>query len=570
MSFCSFSKDFNERTHTEVENRFIAKYLPEADGFAVKVYLYGLYLCSISSDFSLTSMAEVLSSTEEEIKNAFLFWQDYDLVEVFSSDPFAVHYLPVSSSAGKPKKVHYEKYADFNKELQRRMQAVGKFVSYNEAVKYMNFLEENEMQPQALLLIAEYCIGKQGESVSPSYIFNKAKAYMRAGLFTYEQVERELSSYNENEGAVSSILSALALYKKPDEEEYAYYKKWTKEYAFSKDAVLCVAKHQKHGGFLALDLLLSDLYKKGKLTKDEVEEELALTDLLSSTVYQVARKLGQKIGSATPFVEEYAKKWYNYGFGEDALLSLASYALKIGRSDFQGLNGLLETLFDQGIVSDDSVKDFLLKKNEEIKLLSKLQPYLGAVKQSEQNLILIDTWHKWNFSDEMILEAAKRSATASSPVPYMNKILSDWKRTNVFSVAQIPNKTTTAVGYATNEKTERLNEKSAREKYYADLHARALSRVEKVEEKANGNEKYRGVRLELKKMEIAIAKAELTAPETVNGLKEEKKRLISERNALLEEMGITEEMLTPHFSCEKCSDTGYLPDGRACDCYVKG
>ena len=45
MSFCSFSKDFDENAYTVIENRFISKYLPSADGFAVKVYLYGLYLC---------------------------------------------------------------------------------------------------------------------------------------------------------------------------------------------------------------------------------------------------------------------------------------------------------------------------------------------------------------------------------------------------------------------------------------------------------------------------------------------------------------------------------------------
>ena len=44
MAFCSFSKD-NESAYTIVENKFITHYLPEADGFAVKVYLYGLYLC---------------------------------------------------------------------------------------------------------------------------------------------------------------------------------------------------------------------------------------------------------------------------------------------------------------------------------------------------------------------------------------------------------------------------------------------------------------------------------------------------------------------------------------------
>ena len=176
MSFCSLSKECDDNAYTLVENKFINKYLPEADGFAVKVYLYGLYLCkNASEDFTLSSMAEVLKSSQEQIKDAFKFWEDYDLVQILSRDPFAVTYLPVRASVGRPKRIRYEQYADFNKELQRKMQKVGKFIGYNESLKYMQFLEETEMQPQAFLLIAEYCIAKQGESVSPSYLFNKAK-----------------------------------------------------------------------------------------------------------------------------------------------------------------------------------------------------------------------------------------------------------------------------------------------------------------------------------------------------------------------------------------------------------
>ena len=64
MSFCSFSKDGDANSYVTVENKFITKYLPEVDGFAVKVYLYGLYLCkNADSDFGLKSMAEVLKKS---------------------------------------------------------------------------------------------------------------------------------------------------------------------------------------------------------------------------------------------------------------------------------------------------------------------------------------------------------------------------------------------------------------------------------------------------------------------------------------------------------------------------
>ena len=105
MAFCSFSKDCEDNSYVTVENKFITKYLPEADGFAVKVYLYGLYLCKNAvSDFSLASMAEVLKTSEEKIVEAFAFWEDYDLVAIVSKEPFAVQYLPVKAAIGRPKR----------------------------------------------------------------------------------------------------------------------------------------------------------------------------------------------------------------------------------------------------------------------------------------------------------------------------------------------------------------------------------------------------------------------------------------------------------------------------------
>ena len=245
MAFCSFSKDCDGNSFVTVENKFITKYLPEADGIAVKVYLYGLYLCKQPDvDFSANSMAEVLHVTAEEILSAFTLWADYDLVQIISRQPLIIQYLPVKSAVGKPKRIHYEQYADFNAELQRKMQKVGKFISAGDYLKYMRFLDETSMQPHALLLVADYCIEKQGESVSPSYIFNKARVMLKNGLTTYEQVERELSKINANKDNVLAVFNALGGFNRtPDEDDYALYRAWTESMGFSKESVLVVAKN---------------------------------------------------------------------------------------------------------------------------------------------------------------------------------------------------------------------------------------------------------------------------------------------------------------------------------------
>ena len=576
MAFCSFSKD-TDNTYTLVENKFITKYLPEADGFAVKVYLYGLYLCeNTNTDFSVRSMAEVLKTTEQKIIEAFTFWQDYDLVEILCKDPFTVQYLPVRSAVGRPKKVRYEQYTDFNKELQRKMQKVGKFISSNDYVKYMHFLEENNIQPQAFLLIAEYCINKQGETISPSYIFNKAKKLIRNGLTTYEQVEKELSNYNAHEGDLMTIFAAMSLFQNaPDENDYALYKKWTETLGFTKEGIIIAAKHLKRGNMTTLDISIEELAEKGKTEAKEIEAYLSDRDVLANLTFRIGRKLGVKVHNPAPYIDEYVEKWYTYGFEEASLLDIALFCLKTARGDFDSMNAVVQNLFSEGLVSQEGVKDFLKAKNDELKLFTKIQDICGSIRKNTTNLSLIKTWRDWKFSDEMILEAAKRSATSASPIPYMNKILSDWKRTEVYALKDIPDapasgatpsKTGTSRGYV-NPTIEAVNAKADRERYYALLREKAQTRAERFIAKANANERFKEITAELSKMEIALAKAEVFEPATLPSLTAQKKDLLAERKSILMSLGIEERELVPQFTCKKCSDTGFLPSGTACTCY---
>ena len=580
MAFCSFSKDCDDNSYVSVENKFITKYLPEADGFAVKVYLYGLYLCkNADSDFSLASMAEVLKSTEEKIVEAFAFWEDYDLVAVVSKEPFAVQYLPVKSATGRPKKVRYEQYADFNKELQRKLGRVGKFVSSGDYVKYMRFLEETSMQPQALLLIVEYCINKQGESISPAYIFNKAKKLIRGGLFTYEQIERELSSYHLNEGNILALFGALGLSnassRVPDELDYSLYRKWTETLGFEKDAILATAKCLKRGNMNTLDITLEDLYERALKTPSAISEFLHSRESMANLAFRVGRKLGVKVSNPAPYIEEYIEKWCAFGFDDTALLDIALFCMKNGRGSFDDMHALVEKLAQQGRISSAQVKAYLKEKNEDLKLFGKIQEVCGGLRKTATNLDLIKTWREWGFSETMILEASKRSASSASPLPYMNKILSDWKDGNVFDVKHIPVSNALsgsansggARGTFVNATVDAANAKSERERYYALLREKAQTRADKYLAMANANAKFKEISTELSKMEIALAKAEVFEPKNLPALREKKQSLLSERRSILFDLKIDEADLLPKFTCAHCSDTGFLKNGVACGCY---
>ena len=322
----------------------------------------------------------------------------------------------------------------------------------------------------------------------------------------------------------------------------------------------------------SLEMLLEELYEKGKLDAKEIEGYLTEREMLVSLTFRIARKLGVKVSNPAAYVDEYVEKWFTYGYEDGSLLDIALFCLKTDRGSFDDMHAIVEKLFSLGVVSTEHVKTFLKQKNEELKLLSKIAEICGTIRKNATNLSLIRTWREWNFSDEMVLEAAKRSASSANPIPYMNKILSDWKFAGVFSVKDIPENVgekpafTAKTGYV-NPSVEQANAKADRERYYAQIREREQSRVDALLFTANKNAAFNEVSTAISQMELDIAKAEVRAPEKVDELQAKRKELIKERACILQKLGILESDLSVRYTCPKCKDSGYLKNGKPCSCY---
>ena len=161
MSFCTYSKDLETSGKTIIDNLFLSNYLPDADGNAVKVYLYGLYLCQNSADTDINAFAAALDLDVNEVKNYFKFWDEYGLLSIVANDPFSVIYNPVGSLSAKYRRYKPEKYEKFAKSLQNLFS--DKMISVSEYSAYFDLLENTSLHEDALLRIVKYCIDIKGE-----------------------------------------------------------------------------------------------------------------------------------------------------------------------------------------------------------------------------------------------------------------------------------------------------------------------------------------------------------------------------------------------------------------------
>ena len=558
MAF-SFSKEFSKSAFTDIENAFITEYLPDSPGNAVKVYLYGLYLCQQKeTEQTLSEMAVSLKMSEEAIKSCFTYWEEFGLVTVVSNEPFSVQYQPVRSSyASKPRKYKAEKYTEFTKSLQALLP--NRMISTGEYTEYFNVMETYSIKPEAMIMIVKYCTDRKGGDVSYRYVSKVAKDFGAREITTVEKVEKELSSYIAKTGAIEKILKAMSLRRQPEIEDSELLKKWTRELNFETENIIFAASKLKKGNMARLDEFLMELYAMKSFSKEEIEDYIDKKQSVYDLAIKINKALSVYVDVLDTVVETYTKKWLSYGFEEQALLYVASTLFRTGKNTLRDMDELVETLRQRGFITLSSVGDYFENQKKSDEFISKLLLTVGVNRRpnpwDREN---VNMWKSWNFSEEMILEAAKISAGKSSPVAYMNGVLSNWKNSGVFTLSGL--------------ETASTSDENSIEDYNREYERRrtlALSRAQKNNDIAVSIEGFTEVYGRLNGIEKDLAFAEIAGDnQTLSRLEQEKTTLINSAEKLLATKNLTISDLSPKYVCDKCKDTGYVGTKR-CDCFNK-
>ncbi|MCQ2387564.1 MAG: DnaD domain protein [Clostridia bacterium] len=555
---CSLSKEFSISSITSVENEFITKYLPLADGNAVKVYLYGLYLCSHPEfDKSINEIALDLSLTEDIVRACFLYWQQEGLVDILCNDPLqVVYYSPKSAFVVKPKKYKPEKYSEFTKAVQEVLP--NRMISTNEYTEYFNFMETYGIKPDAMLLIIKYCVELKGADINYKYINATAKNFASKGLIKLEQIQDELSSYFVHSTQIANILSALSISRKPDIEDKQLFDKWTDELSFEYENILFAAKTLKKGSIKKLDDFILELYSLKCFSKEEIEEYSLKKKQVYDLTLRINKALSIYVDVIAPEIDNFVSKWITFGFDDQTLLLIANYCFKTGKNTLQQMDELVNKLKDGGSITFSSVGDFFESQKKNDEFIKKFLSILGLTRNptpwDRDNLHI---WKSWNFSDEMIVKAAELSAGKTSAVAYMNSILSNWKNKGLFNVSETEN-----LSSSTNSQEEYNRE-------YERRRTIALSKSQKNIEKAMEIDGFSKLYERTFSIEKDLAVAEVSEnDELLKTLEIEKQNLLEKIENMLSKFNLTFRDLSPRYMCEKCNDTGYVGTHR-CDCFDK-
>lgn len=110
---------------------------------------------------------------------------------------------------------------------------------------------------------------------------------------------------------------------------------------------------------------------------------------------------------------------------------------------------------------------------------------------------------------------------------------------------------------------------TTRELYYSRLQTKAQKKAEKAKNKALKNIDYNAIIAEISRVRTLGFRA--CTPQQQQAFETQINALYAERDGILKNIGLSAEQLAPDYyaKCTCCNDTGYKPDGTACDCYER-
>lgn len=462
MAFCKFSFDMIANNTTSVDNIFINNYLPYADANAVKVYLYGLYKCqdSNSQDNTLESFSSQLNLSQEEVENAFMFWQEQGLVQLLNVIPFEVRYLPISDVLTNTKKYNIKKYQTFNAQAQEILS--GRMITPNEYREYYDIIERFHVEKEALLMIINYCKNIKGDNVGYAYITTIAKDWASQNLTTAKQIEEKLLDFEALQTGLEYICKLLGLKKITTVVERELYQKWVNQ-GFDQEVLTYLAKQVKKknkASFAYMDILLDKYYSHKLFSVNEIELYEAEKSKLNQLAKLITKNLGLYYENLEPVVDNYIFNWINLGFTEKMLEEISTYCFKSNIRTLEGMNKALEKFHKLGILTEKSLSEYfheVLVTDKKIKNILETIGLSRNVNQFDRDKYKIWT-EIWKLPQDVIDYASTLAVGKDQPFTYLTSILSSFNDKNIKTVEDA--KSSFSIISSKSEKTNLMSGRS--------------------------------------------------------------------------------------------------------------
>ncbi|MCR5161323.1 MAG: DnaD domain protein [Lachnospiraceae bacterium] len=258
---------------TLIENIFIDRYMPGANGEFVKLYLYLLRCAGTGRELSISSIADFFDHTEKDVRRALSYWEKLKLLKlrydenggiseiVFMSGetaPAEAAAPAEDSSAAGPSAAGTGQSAAGTASIPRKRaltpartsalreqhpikqilfvgeQYLARPLTQSEVTDILYFYNDLHMSEDLIEYLIEYCASKGNPGAR--YMEKIALDWYRRGIHTVEEAEADTRQHNK---LYFDILRALGITdRSPAATEITYMDRWLNIWGMSPDVVL--------------------------------------------------------------------------------------------------------------------------------------------------------------------------------------------------------------------------------------------------------------------------------------------------------------------------------------------
>lgn len=244
---------------TLLPNDFIDNYMVDANGEFVKVYLFLLrHLDDPCSSITISTIADCLNNTENDVLRAFRYWEKEGLLRVERDSDGRITCLELQKTASAsaktevPAKASEETSPQHNKSPRKAVpidrfraqkeiksllfiaeQYLGKTLTHTEMDTITYFYDTLHMSADLIEYLLESCVESGHKSMH--YIQKVAFSWAEAGIETVAQAKEESMLYSRS---CYTVLNAFGIKNRgPAASEMDYIRKWTEDYGFAADII---------------------------------------------------------------------------------------------------------------------------------------------------------------------------------------------------------------------------------------------------------------------------------------------------------------------------------------------
>ena len=273
----------NAPQYTAIPDSFVTKYLPDAPGDYVKVYIYVYMLAAKNNQpSSIDALSSMLFTTNEQIISAFEYWEDKQLLSLYYTDckltGIKLSTEGGGNSASECRVSRSQSKALLNDNDDAKTlcfvaeRYIGRPLKPNEIETLLYFLIDLKFPLELCDYLVEYCVSRGYKSIR--YIESVGLDWHKRGIKTVEDARARSSGFSKRH---FDVLKAFGIRgRNPIDKEIEFIDKWFDEFGFSfdiiKEACGMTVMSPGNKGFQYADGILSHWHDSGVKTLEEARK----------------------------------------------------------------------------------------------------------------------------------------------------------------------------------------------------------------------------------------------------------------------------------------------------------